>query len=251
MVTNAEVTAASAEPPQMNFLQRLSGIYFEPGKTFQDINRKSSWLAMFIIVSLLGMATLYVVNTRVPYELRIRKQMEMSPIKLSEEQIQKMVEAPPSPIRDNLGLALVPLGVLVSYLILAGIFLLAFVIAGASIKYKKALAFTFWGMGPPSIVYSLVGIVMMYIKSPQTIEINPAKNVASNLGVLVSDKAHPVLASLLGSIDIFSVWTVALLAIGFAIASNGKVSTKKAAVIFAVLWGILILGKMGWAAIFG
>jgi hypothetical protein len=70
----------------------------------------------------------------------------------------------------------------------------------------------------------------------------------SSLGILVDRHANPVLHSLLGSIDVFSVWIFALLVIGFGIAA--KVPRKKAAGLIGGLWAIYVLGKAGLAALF-
>jgi hypothetical protein len=70
----------------------------------------------------------------------------------------------------------------------------------------------------------------------------------SNLGFLVDRKANQVLHSLAASIDVFTIWVLALLVIGLAIAA--KVSRKKAATLVLSLWGIYVLGKAGVAAIF-
>ena len=81
--------------------------------------------------------------------------------------------------------------------------------------------------------------------------INPADMgdlTHSNLGLLVDRHANPVLHSLLGSVDVISIWVFVLLVIGLAAAAN--VSRKKAAILLGSLWGVLILGKVAWAAVF-
>jgi hypothetical protein len=129
--------------------------------------------------------------------------------------------------------------------------MLLFTLVGASLSYKKSLAVSFWGMGPPSIIVTILGIIFMYVKEPATLEIIPANNVASNLGLLVSSRDNPVLHSILSSIDVFSFWTIFLLAVGYAAISERRLTTKKAATGLLVLWGIYVLGKAGYHAILG
>lgn len=239
---------------QMNFAQRLAGIYFEPTKTFADINRKGSWLGIFIIVSILAMGMSYAITTRIDRETRIRKGLEMSPIKLSEEQkeaaAKAALERPPG-IMERFGFIFAPITILIVYAILAAVFLLVFVLMGGGLTFKKTWTVSFWAMGPPGIIMSLLSIVLMYVKDPEKLDIDPASNVTSNLGVLIADqKAHPVIASLLSSIDVFSFWNIALLSIGFAALSDGKLTTKKSATGVLILWAIWVLGKAGWKAIF-
>ena len=238
----------------MSFPQRLAGVYFEPKKTFEDIGRKGSWLGIFIIVSVMVMAMSYVTNLRIDRETRIRKSLEMSPIKLSEQQKEAAVQAAtsrPPGVMERFGFIFAPITILLVYLILAAVFLLVFVLMGSGITYKKSLTTTIWAMAPPSIVMSLLATVIMFVKDPDKLEVDPSLNLASNLGLLVSDqKAHPVLASLLSSLDIFTIWSIALLSIGFAAVSGGKLTTKKAATGVLVLWAVWVMGKAGWKAIF-
>ncbi len=244
--------AAGAEP--MNFVQRLTGAYFEPKKTFDDISRRGGWLAMFILVSILTGAVSYVSTVRIDRETRIRKSFEMSPIKIPEEQketlVKQQLERPPG-FMERFGFVFAPVGVIILYLILAAVFLLMFVLMGGGLNFKKSLTISIWGMAPPGIIMTLLSILFMYVKDPDKLELDPSLNVASNLGILISDpKAHPALASLLGAVDVFSIWSIALLSIGFAAASGGKLTTKKASIGVLIPWAVYVLGRAAWKAIF-
>lgn len=147
----ASVPVEGATPAQMSFAQRFVGAFFEPTKTFEDINRKSTWLGVFIIISILGMAMSYTLNARVDRETRIRKGMEMVPI-LSEEQKQQAVQqalARPAGPSETYGFVVAPVMVLIQFFILAAIFLLAFMLRGVSLPYKKSLSISYWAMAPP------------------------------------------------------------------------------------------------------
>jgi FtsH-binding integral membrane protein len=56
------------------------------------------------------------------------------------------------------------------------------------------------------------------------------------------------LHALLQSVDLFSIWTLILLVIGFSLAA--KVSRKSAAAVVIVVWILFVLGKVGFAALF-
>ena len=79
--------------------------------------------------------------------------------------------------------------------------------------------------------------------------VNPQEVVRANLGLLLekSTAAKPLWA-LLSSIDVFSLWMVFLLAVGFGVAS--KKTTGSAIWGVAVPWIVIILCKVGWAAMF-
>lgn len=239
-----------AEAPQMSFFQRLAGAFFEPTKTFADIDRKPSWIAMFIIMALLGMVAAYVATSHIDTEALMRQKLAAQ--NMTEEQINSTVAAQQqNPILKNLkyvGLVVAPIAQLLAYLFVAAVFLLLFVLMGSPTTFKKTLAVTVWGMSPPGIVLTLLTILIIYVKNPESLDVSQGV-VMSNLGSLVDAKANPVLGSLLGSVDLFSIWTIVLLAIGFAAISSKKMTTKKAAIGIVILWLIYVLGKAGVRAI--
>ena len=61
------------------------------------------------------------------------------------------------------------------------------------------------------------------------------------------ESAGKMLVALLGSIDLFSLWSIALLAIGYRVV--GKVSKTAALGVVAVLWAVVVAGKVGLAAL--
>lgn len=237
------------ESAEMSFLERLSGIYMEPSRTFRSIDRRPAWLGMFLIVCAMAIAVTYVLTSRMDRETMIRKQMQSSSIariftqNMTEEQMQAAVSRPETAFERYGRPVFIVIGAFVTYAILAGIFLLLATIMGASIPFKKSLAVTLWSFGPPGIIVSILSVIFMLVKDPQTLDINPANNVVSNLGMLVSASEHPKLASLLSSVDLFSIWTICLLAIGFAACSKGKLTTRKAATGIVVLWLLYVAGK--------
>ncbi len=254
--------AVEAGPAPMGFVERLTGIYFEPTKTFADINRKPSWIVMFIVMSLVTIAATYTLIYRLDRELYAQKAaaMSMRYMKkfMSAQQLEQAQAAsvaaasqPQSTVRKILPVVTTPLAQLVGYIIMAAILLLAFVIAGSGVSFKKALVATIWGTAPPGILVTLLGIVFMFVKSPQDLDINFVNNVMSNLGMLADPDKQPVMNSLLSSIDIFSLWSIILLSIGFAAMSDGKLTPKKAAVPIVSLWALYVLLKMGFWAIMG
>jgi hypothetical protein len=251
--TSAAPGAEPVEAPKMGFFERIIGIYFEPKKTFEDVHRRGSWLGVYVFVSVLAMTSSYLVISRVDRETLMRKGLQENPLtrNMSEEQIQKILSRPASPIQMYLQVILTPVGVIIAYLIVAGVLLLLFVLMGNSLTFKKSLAVTIWGMGPPSIAVLLLSIVFVLVKDPASLEIVPNNNVVTNLGPIVEQKEHPVLHSLLSSLDLISFWTIFLLAVGFSAASGSKLTTSKSAKGVLAAWGIYVLGKLAIAAMMG
>ena len=251
-VPAAGVTSPGEATSTMGFFQRLIGVYFEPRKTYEDISHKPSWIGIWIIASILAIGMNYVLTTRVDHETLIRKSLAMNPMtkNLSEEQIQAIVAQPQGAVSRYSQMMLAPVVVLLVYILIAAVFLLLFVLMGANITFKKSLAASVWGMGPPGIINGIFAIIVMCVKDPVDIEVNPVANVASNLGLLVVEKEHPVINSLLSSIDVFSFWTIFLLSLSFAALSAGSMTVKKSATGVLILWGLWVIGKAAYFAIF-
>jgi hypothetical protein len=251
-VPAAGVAGPGEAVPTMSFFQRLIGVYFEPRKTYDDISRKPSWLGIWIIASILAIGMNYVLTTRVDHETLMRKSLAMNPMtkNLPEEQIQTIVSQPQGAFARYSQMIFAPVGVLLVYILIAAVFLLLFVLMGANISFKKSLAATFWGMGPPGIIGGIFAIIVMYLKDPSDIEVNPVANVVSNLGLLVAEKEHPVLNSLLSSIDVFSAWTIFLLSLSFAALSGRSMTVKKAATGVLIVWALWVAGKAAYFGIF-
>jgi hypothetical protein len=239
------------EQPQMSFVQRLTGMFFEPTKTFADIDRKATWIGIFIIMAILGIVVAYVLMSHVDLTAMMRQQMEAK--NMSEDQINAAMEVQQqNPIMKNLryvSVVVAPIAQIVMYIVIAALLLLLFVLMGAPLTFKKTLAVTIWGMSPAGIVTSILMIVLIYVKNPA--DMSAAQDIVmSNLGPLVNAKTNPFLHSVLNSIDIFSFWTIALLSIGFAAISKGKLTTKKAATGVLILWIVYVLGKSAYRMIF-
>jgi hypothetical protein len=248
--TAGQAVSAEQESASMNFFQRLAGAYFEPSKTFRDINLKPSWLVIFLVLAVLVVAFTYFVNTRADMEALTRKTLESLPIKMSEEQINQAAEAQAQrgPVAIIASAIVAPISSLISFLIMAGLFLLVFLMMGAQMKYKKALTITVWGLAPPSIVHQILSVIVLFIKAPGTVD--PSEGVViANLGPLVDAKAHAVLNSIVSSLDLFTIWGIVLLSIGFAAISDKKLTPKKAAGGIVTLWILYILIKAGYRAI--
>ena len=80
-------------------------------------------------------------------------------------------------------------------------------------------------------------------------QVNSGTLLASNLGAFAPEETGQAMRTLLASIDVFSIWSVILLSIGFAVVAG--VSRAKATVSVVALWIVYILFKVGAAALSG
>lgn len=100
----------------------------------------------------------------------------------------------------------------------------------------------------PGFIAGLLGVVILFLADPSSVDLQNL--VASNPGVLLSDNSPRWMVSLLGSFDIFSLWTMLLMAMGFHAASPKKISFGKALGVILFAWAFYVVLKVGVAAAF-
>ena len=235
-----EPVAPGAESP----LGRVVGVFYAPARTFASIARKPGWIAPLLIATVLSVLATAVLLPRMDFEASLREQLAARDEAISEERIERILEGQ----KRFAGLVYVwgALAPTVITLLLAGIFWLSFKAFGWDHSYKQSLGVTSHAYLPNCLAAILLAVFAMRLE-----RFNPADLgdlVRSNPGFLVDRQASPVLHSLLQSFDVFSLWALVLLVIGYSIAA--KVSRGKAAAIIVSLWGLYVLGKAGFTAIF-
>jgi hypothetical protein len=235
---NALATPAPDAGPKPNPFQRIIGVLFSPDATFASIARRPDWIVPLVLLLLVAMAAGIIMAPHIDFGAAARESMEQQK-NVSPEQIEKAVK-----ISASIGKVftyLAPVLSLIGLLVIAGVVLLAFRIFGGEGDFKQAFSVTCYA-SMPTIIKSVVTLIIIVAKGG----IIPAQALAtivrSNLGFLVDYKTNPVAFALLSSFDIFSVWFLALLIIGFSYVA--RVSKVKAAVTIISLWVLVLLLKL-------
>jgi len=239
---------AQDAPSPINHAGRLVGVFFSPKATFADIARRPSWILPVVIMSILGLAVALVMNQKIDWRDVAAKRIEESPraANLSADQKEQQIamSAKVSPaFAYGFGVAWPVLQALV----VGGVFLLAYnVIGGAGARFSTSLGITAHAYYP-WILYSLLFILILYLKAPGTVDLdNP---IATNVGAFLPESTPKALMSLGKSIDIFSVWTLLLVSIGFAAVNPKKLKGKAFSIAISV-WVVWVGLKMAGAWIF-
>jgi hypothetical protein len=228
---------------------RIAGVFFEPGKTFEDIGRRPSWLLplALIVVSVLAFSITY--GQHVGWEQVVRQQLENNPraAQITPEQrgaaITQGVRL--ARIFSYLSVIAVPL----SYSVIAAVLLGITAMSSAALKFRQVFAVVCYA-SLPTVLLSLLGIVTMFIKDPADFDIrNP---LAFNLGAFLDPQStSKFLYTLSTSLDLFSFWMIFLIATGLRAASRRNLSFGGALATVAVPWAIYVVGKAGLAGLFG
>jgi hypothetical protein len=239
---------AQAQPAISPF-GRIIGVFFSPKATFEDVVRKPSWVLPVVLLTLLSIGVSLAINQRVNWREFMAQQIEKSPqsANMSAEQKEQRIEggAKFTPIVTWVIGACGPiLFTLVVALFMWGAYNL---LGGANTNFATSFAITTHA-ALTGLVSSLLFILILYLKPPGTVDMeNP---IATNLAVLLPDDSAKWMIALLKSIDIFTFWTLILLAIGFATTNPKKLKGGKAFTIAFSVWAVYVVLRVGSAWIF-
>lgn len=249
------------EPARMGAGARFIGTIMSPGETFADVNRKPDWIVPLIILTLLTVATTFIVTWKVKPDMEkitrdaIRKQVEKSGGQMpSEDVIQSQIKLQKTISKFTPAFAVV--GVTIWMLILSGIYALGMVLMQAKTSYKKIFSVVLWTSAVVSLVYNIVFMASLMVKDEESLRAidirNPTATIPTNVGAFLDSGTSPVIKALAGSIDVFSIWNIVLLAIGFAaIAGSKKIKSSKTGAMVVAVWVIGVLVKAAFASFFG
>ena len=141
----------------------------------------------------------------------------------------------------------IPLILLIFSVIFAAVLMGSFNFGlGTEVPFSIALAVVIYS-SLPGILRSLLIVISLYAgASPEGFDAqNP---IATNLGFLLSRAEHPVWYSLASSVDLFRIWSVVLMGLGFATVTKVK---RKTAMSLVFGWYIVaVLLGAGIVAIF-
>jgi hypothetical protein len=259
MATNPSLPSQPSQflqPPQLSPTplsegQRLADTFFAPSKIFTDLRRNASWWAPFLITAIVSLLFVYVVDQKIGFRRVVENQLQTQPKQA--ERIERMPadQREPAMQKQTAITRLISYSfsilMLIWYLIVAAVLLATLKFgAGADVKYKTLLALVFYASLPGLLksLLSIVSILAGVAGDGFTLQ-NP---VATNPGYFVDKAAHPVLNSFLTPFDIFTIWVLALAAIGITCIS--KVTRGTA---FAIVFGwfaFLVLIGVGFSAVF-
>ena len=227
---------------------RIIGTLFSPKSTFEDIVRKPGWVLPVVLLTLLSLGVSFAINQRINWREFMSQQIEKSPsaANMSAEQKEQRIEggAKFSPaFTYAIGLLGPVIATLLVGLVMWGSYNL---LGGANTNFGTSLSITAHAF-LTGLVSSPLLILILYLKPIGSVDLeNP---VAANLAAVLPDDAAKWLFALCKSIDIFSIWTLILLAIGFAATNPKKLAGSKAFSIAFTVWAVFVVCRVGWAFI--
>ena len=249
MATTSLPAPEAQSQPAVSPVGRIIGVFFSPKATFEDIVRKPSWVLPVVLLTLFSLGVSFAINQRINWREFMSQQIEKSPqaASMSAEQKEQRIEGGAKfspPFTYAIGLLGPIIGMLVVALVMWGAYNL---LGGANTDFGTSFAITAHAF-MTGLLSSLLFIVVLYLKPYGTVDLeNP---VATNLAAILQDDSSKVLVALLKSIDVFTIWTLILLAIGFAATNPKKLRGGKAFTIAFSVWAAYVVCRVGWAFIF-
>lgn len=236
-----------AEPAPMNEAARLVNVFFSPGKAFADIARRPRWWVPIVLAVLVSTTYLYMFSQRVGWELFMRQQNAQS------AQMQQM-DAATRARAETVQLAVAKyitwvgglLGPLLGALVIALVLkFFADTIMGAGIGFKKTLAAVTYGT-LPNLLKTGLAMIVLQLKPPDEFDLrNP---VMVNAAVFLPSDAAGWMKTLGSSVDLFTIWCMALIAIGIA-AGAKRMSPGKAFGMLLFPWALYVILSTAYAAV--
>ena len=234
-----EEMAVTAPRREKNFLERWFGLYFSPSETFASIDRKPDWILPLALLSVISVVA-FILLLPIIREGQIQAMMDRQG--MTYDQAAAAME------RAGVFLKFVTpiftlVGVWVVALAVSGVFFVVnnYVLGGES-SYKKVLSVYSWSAFAVGVIGAIVRVPLVLAKGSIYVQTSLA-------AFLSEDQRGTFLYRLLSKFDLFTIWLVALLIIGFSVIY--RFSRGKSAASVLTLWGIYIVLAVLLGGLFG
>lgn len=244
-------------PPPLSPIERITGVFYEPARIFQNLRYHPRWLAGFLVIAIFSAIYHVAFVQRLTPEVialaPIEKTIEGGwiPADKADEIRERTREDAKTPVARVAGPLLEIGGIFLFLVFLSALLLLLALIFGGRLNFWQALCVAVYSTLPPFVIEKSLSLILLYIKSPD--DIDPIKGqrtlVRADFGILFSPANHPylyVFGGFLGLITLYGLW---LEATGLR-HTGEKISSASAWTIALILWGIGLLFALGAAALF-
>lgn len=204
-------------PAPMSAMEKLSGIFYEPTRVFQNLKPHPRWLAAFLVISSVSVIYAAAFTQRLTPERIVSytaDKMAATPF-IPPEAVQRAreegLEQAKNPVQ-RVGTAIKTfVGVFAFMAFLAALYMLGVLVFGGRINYWQSFAALIYASLPVVVIQKLLSLILLYIKSVDDIHplMGQESLVQDNLGILFSPADHPVLfvaASAIGILSFYGLW---------------------------------------------
>jgi len=246
----ADVAVQAPEAPErVNSIGRIFGVLFSPKATFESIVRRPTWLVQMVVLTILPLIVIGLFGHRAGWRAFFERQMQGSSRvqQMTPQQQEQILEAQVKygpPFVYVIGAVSPMIVVLIIAAVLLGVFN---GLSGTALDFKTSLAIVAYASSP-GIIRGLLGIVVLLLKDPATVDLQNL--VASNATIFLSVNSAKWLMALGRSVDVFTFWSLILMAFGYHCAAPKKLSTGAAFAWLFILYLVIVLAAVGATAAF-
>jgi hypothetical protein len=243
---------AGDDAAAMTTPQTLTGIFFEPGRTFESLRVRPRFLTAGVLCIVIFMAFYLLYMTRVGYENIVNARIEMQAQKtdMPDEQKNAARDIQMKPFVKAITYASPPIGFIVVFAAGAALYLLGVMAMGKSISYKQALAVWVYSTFPPLVIAMLANILVLFLRPPDPGDYAGVTRglgglVHANPGAFMASDASPLLVTALSAFDLFAFYGLFLAALGLR--KVGRLSSGSAWGIVLALYVLGVIAKLAVA----
>jgi hypothetical protein len=247
-MTQGSAAAPAKLPERQGLLSVFVNVFVEPRAAFQQVAVAPRWwfpMALIIVATFVYMSLF---STRIGWDNFIRQQVERNERmqEMPADQRERAIEMQMKfvPIWGMVG---PPVFISVGMAVTAGVLVFVFrTLLDGSVRFGQALGVVAWS-SVPGLLSTAAALAVMLLKNPADFDL--ANPVGFNIGFYLPEGTSAWIVSLGNSIDLFSFWTILLLATGMAVVTRKSWGTALGGILLP--WAIYLVCKVGWSAMFG
>ena len=244
---------ATPAAPSMSTPETLTGIFFEPERTFEALRARPRFLIAALVTLAAFMAFFFLFIQRMGLEEIARAQMLARNPDMTAEQLSQGMRAMANPVVRVLVYLQPLIGLLIVIAAGAGLYLLGTMAMAKTMSYRQALSVWVYSSLPPTVLLMILNIIILFLRPPEgNSAIAQAVSrglVQANPSLLVNASEHPVLATALAALDLFAFYGLFLAALGLR--KVARLSSGSAWAIVLTIWLIGVALRIALATAFG
>ena len=218
-----------------NFFARFGGVFSSPREAFTEIGLAPRMVIPIIVLFLIsvfgGLYMAQKIDTRAVLQAAADQAVRQG--RITEEQANQQMAITTAAVGPFMAVVS-GISVLIICLVIAGYGKLFSMVAGAENSYKNLFTVSLYAMLVVTVVSTVLMVIILQVKGRGYIGAADLSSiVSSSLGSWIesaagADALPKFIMGLAKAVDIFSIWTIALLSIGFSAVSK-KLKTASAA----------------------
>jgi hypothetical protein len=218
------------------------GALARPGRTFRAIAERPTWVPPLAVLLGCGLVLFFLVAERTDFEEITREALAQQGRQLDEAKVAQIAG-----LQRGFGWLFQLVATPLLYGGAALVLWVTFKLLGGELDYQQSLGATLHALLPTALASLLSIPAILARRELHLADLQTGVFLPSSLLALAPEDSSEVVRTLLASFDLFSLWAVALLVVGFQLAAKVSRGMALAAVVF--LWLVYILGRVGLAAV--